>query len=105
MFFLTTEIKTKEPLFLSRENVRTQYQKEWLRLKNSYREYGHVIQTALGADTRIKPLSDFEHFVYYHQFLNPSLPDRWETMDNQAQTYEQLWDPGSFHSGIVLSLG
>ena len=91
--FLTTEIKTTEPIFISRENLRTKYHKEWLRLKNSYREYGHAIQTALGADTRIKPLGDFEHFIYYHQFLNPSLPDRWEAVDNQAKTYEQLWDP------------
>lgn len=91
--FLTTEIKTTEPIFISRENLRTKYHKEWLRLKNSYREYGHVIQTAFGSDTRIKPLGDFEHFIYYHQFLNPSLPDRWEAVDNQAKTYEQLWDP------------
>ena len=91
--FLTTEIKTKEPLLISRERVRQEYQKEWLRLRNSYREYGHVIQTALGSDTRIRSLGDFEHFKYYHQFLNPSLADRWETVDNQADTYEQLWDP------------
>jgi hypothetical protein len=48
--FLTTEIKTTEPIFISRENLRTKYHKEWLRLKNSYREYGHVIQTAFGSD-------------------------------------------------------
>jgi len=91
--FLTTEIDTKESIFIPRARLIEQYGKELARLKNSFREYQHVITAALGADTRVVPLSDFDHFVYYHQFLNPSIPERFVDVGQQQKTFAELWDP------------
>lgn len=61
-------LKTKRGLWEHYEKVLQQFKQQFKELEERYR-------LALGLDTLIKPMGDYEHFCYFKKSLNPSITE------------------------------
>lgn len=64
-----------------------EYENTIAQIQTEMDEYSLIMRQAFGAGTRVHPLTDQEHFLHYHHFLNPSIAE------NSDFDFSTLYDP------------
>jgi hypothetical protein len=76
VLFISQDIESSARLIQGKIGLVDYYYKTCHQLRSTFDELGTTLTTIFGAGTSVQPMSDLEHFAYYHRFLNPTLADR-----------------------------
>ena len=122
VLYISRRLETSSPIFSSRKSLTKRYDHLLNQLEQEFLQvYETLTGIFSGQGTRIRPMTDADHYRHYEAFLNPSLAERfnYEPLDTfepavsiqencwQSEANGQVdfgfWMDGHYHSIIVLT--